>query len=80
MMKKIIKKKNVCRFCEKEIVSDKVRDHCHLIGKYREPAHNICNINAKQKDCNFIPIAFHAFSNYDGHMFFQRLVDIKKLK
>ena len=29
------RKSNICRFCEKHIVSDKVRDHCHLTGKYR---------------------------------------------
>ena len=23
----------ICRFCEKEILTDKVRDHCHLTGK-----------------------------------------------
>ena len=34
------KNNNICRFCEKEILSDKVRDHCHLTGKYRGPAHN----------------------------------------
>ena len=33
--------KIICRFCEKEILSDKVRDHCHLTAKYRDPAHNI---------------------------------------
>ena len=22
----------------------KVRDHCHYTGKYRGPAHNICNL------------------------------------
>ena len=71
---------NICRFCEKEILSDKVRDHCHLTGKYRGPAHNTCNINVKQKDSNFIPFAFHNFSNYDCHMFFKRLVDLKKDK
>ena len=27
------KNDNICRFCEKEILSDKVRDHCHLTGK-----------------------------------------------
>ena len=70
----------ICRFCEKEILSDKVRDHCHLTGKYRGPAHNTCNINVKQKDSNFIPFAFHNFSNYDCHMFFKRLVDLKKDK
>ena len=53
------KNNNICRFCEKEILSDKVRDHCHLTGKYRGPAHNTCNINVKQKDSNFIPFAFH---------------------
>ena len=68
----------ICRFCEKEKLSDKVRDHCHLTGKYRGPAHNTCNINVKQKDSNFIPIAFHNFTNYDCHMFFKRLVDLKK--
>ena len=71
---------NICRFCEKNIESEKVRDHCHLTGKYRGPAHNTCNINVKQKDSNFIPFAFHNFSNYDCHMFFKRLVDLKKDK
>ena len=32
--------KNICEFCEKEIVSDKLRDHCHLAGEYRGPARN----------------------------------------
>ena len=70
----------ICRFCEKEILSDKVRDHCHLTGAYRGPAHNTCSIKVKQKDSNFIPFAFHNFSNYDSHMFFKRLVDLKKDK
>ena len=74
------KNNNICRFCEKEILSDKVRDHCHLTGEYRGPTFNTCNINVKQKDSNFIPFAFHNFSNYDCHMFFKRLVDLKKDK
>ena len=51
-----------------------------MTGKYKGPAHNTCNINVKQKDSNFIPFAFHNFSNYDCHMFFKRLVDLKKDK
>ena len=74
------KNNNICRFCEKEISSDKVHDHCHLTGKYRGPAHNTCNINVRQADSNFIPFAFHNFSNYDYHMFFKSLVDLKKDK
>ena len=74
------KNDNNCRFCEKEILSDKVRDHCHLTGKYRGSAHSICNINFTQKQSNFIPFIFHNFSNYDSHMFFKKLVDKKKDK
>ena len=69
---------DICRFCEKIIESDKVRDHCHLTGKYRGPAHNTCNINVTQKQSNFIPFIFHNFSNYDCHMFFKKLVDKKR--
>ena len=71
---------DICRFCEKFIESEKVRDHCHLTGKYRGPAHNTCNINITQKQSNFIPFIFHNFSNYDCHMFFKNLVDKKKDK
>ena len=67
---------NFCRFCEKEILSEKVRDHCHLTG----PAHNTCNENVKHKDSNFIPFAFQNFDIYDCHMFFKRLVDLKNEK
>ena len=69
---------NICRFYEKEVLSDKVRDHCHLTGINRGPGHNACNINVKQNYSNFITFAFHNFSIYDCHMFFNRLVDIKK--
>ena len=72
------KNNNMCRFCEKNIESDKVRDHCLLTGNYRGPAHKTCIINVKQKDSNFIPFAFHNFSNYDSHIFLKRLIDLKK--
>ena len=68
---------NICWFCEKEILKDKVRDHCHLTGKYRGPAHHQCNINVKDKQRNFIPIIFHNFSKYDCHLFFKTLIDEK---
>ena len=71
---------NNCRFCEKNIESDKVKDHCPLTGDYRGPAHSKCNINVTQDQSNFIPFIFHNFSNYDCHMFFQKLVDKKNDK
>ena len=71
---------NSCRFCEKNIESDKVRDHCHLTGKYRGPAHSECKINVTQQQSNFILFIFHNFSKYDCHMFFKNLVDKKNDK
>ena len=74
------RKINICRFCEKFIESDKVRDHCHLTSKYRGPAHSKCNINVTEDQSNFLPFLFHNFSNYDCHMFFKKLVDKKNDK
>ena len=71
---------NICRFCEREFITDKVRDHCHLTGKYRGPAHSKCIINVTQDQSNFIPFTFHNFSNYDSHMLFRKLVDKKNDK
>ena len=71
------RKKKTCRFCEKGMYSDKVRDHCHIRGKYRDPTHIECNKNFPRKQSNFIPFVFHNFSNYDCHLFFKKLVDKK---
>ena len=40
---------NTCWICEKLIHHDneKVRDHCHVSGKYRSAAHRDCNIDFK---------------------------------
>ena len=59
--KEDFEKKNICRFCEKKVEPDKVKDHCHLSGNYRVPDHSKCNINGKQKDSVFISIIFHSF-------------------
>ena len=68
---------NICRICEKETVSEKVGDNCHLTRKYRKPAHKTCNINVTQDQSTFIPVIYHKFSNYDCHLFFKNLVDKK---
>ena len=56
--------KNICRFCEKNIKSDKVRDHGHLTCKYRGSARSKYNINVTQKQIYLIPFLFHIFTNY----------------
>ena len=71
---------NICRFCEKGIICDKVRDHCHLKGKFRGPAHSKYNINVTQDQSNFKPFVFLNFSNFDCQMFFKNLVNKKNYK
>ena len=39
----------VCGICDKELGDDKVRDHCHMIGKYRCCAHSNCNLHFNYK-------------------------------
>jgi hypothetical protein len=60
-----------CHICDGELGDDRVRDHCHLSGKYRGAAHNKCNIDYKIP--KFFPVAFHNLSGYDGHLFIKKL-------
>ena len=65
-----------CYICKKEMNNDKVRDHCHLTGKYRGPAHNNCNLNLKEK-VNFVPIFFHNLAGFDFHLFIRELSEFE---
>ena len=67
----------VCYICKEEFdKSDKkhhkVRDYCHYSSKYREAAHNICNL--RYKIPKEIPIVFHNGSTYDYHFIIKELV------
>ena len=44
----IFREKNICRFCEEKLISDKVRGHCHLTGKHKGPVHNKRNISVTE--------------------------------
>ena len=78
-MKKITELKKFVDFVKKILNLINISD-CHLTGKSRGPAHSICNFNVTQKQNNFIQLIFHNFSNYDCHMFIQKLVDLKNHK
>ena len=63
----------VCHICEELLHDDKVRDHCHLTGRYRGAAHSKCNLGFKLPD--FYPVIFHNLSGYDTHMFIKDLAE-----
>ena len=60
-----------CFICGQPLGTDRVRDHCHLSGKFRGAAHNLCNLNYKLP--KFFPVIFHNLSGYDSHLFIKKL-------
>ena len=50
---------------------NKVRDHCHITGKYRGAAHWSCNINLKIS--KKLVVIFHNLKGYDSHLVFKEL-------
>ena len=57
--------------CNEELGEDRVRDHCHLSGKFRGAAHEVCNL--KYKVQKFFPVVFHNLPRNDSHLFIKTL-------
>ena len=49
----------LCHICNEELGKGSVRDHCHLSGKFRGAAHEVCNLKYKVPKC--FPVVFHHF-------------------
>lgn len=74
-----------CLYCLEPLLvrnyRDAVKDHCHKTGKYREAAHNVCNLNLRIKlKTHLIPVVFHSLEGYDAHHLFQVILKIKDKK
>ena len=52
----------------------KVRDHCHFTGKYRDAAHNQCNLKCRKP--LILPVVFHNLQGYDSHLFIKQLAKV----
>ena len=61
----LFQQSNSCWICEELIDNDdeKVRDHCHVTGKFRGAAHWSCNINPQLT--KKVPVIFHNLKGYD---------------
>ena len=69
----LFQQSNNCWICKKLIDNkdEKVRDHCHITGKFRGSAHWDCNINFQLT--KKIPVIFHNLKGYDSHLIFSEL-------
>ena len=70
-----------CHICDKEYTEKdtRVRDHCHITGKYRGSAHQDCNLKLRINPEEIkIPVIFHNLRGYDSHFIMQEIGAIVK--
>ena len=74
-------KADECHICNKKYTADdiRVRDHCHITGKFRGSAHQECNLQLRlNQDKIKIPVIFHNLRGYDSHFIMQEIGQIVK--
>ena len=74
-------KSDECHICSKKFTDEdiKVRDHCHITGKYRGSAHQECNLQLRvDVEKIKIPVIFHNLRGYDSHFIMQEIGQIVK--
>ena len=70
-----------CHICSKKYTDKdiRVRDHCHITGKYRGSAHQECNLKLRVNPEEVkIPVIFHNLRGYDSHFIMQEIGAIVK--
>ena len=68
-----------CHICDKEYTDKdvRVRDYCHITGKFRGSAHQECNLKLRVKPEDIkIPVIFHNLRGYDSHFIMQQIGEI----
>ena len=64
------------KYTDKDV---RVRDHCHITGKFRGSAHRVCNLKLRIKPEDIkIPVIFHNLRGYDSHFIMQQIGEIAK--
>ena len=75
------KKATTCHICDKKYTEKdiRVRDHCHITGKFRGSAHQECNLKLRINPKEIkIPVVFHNLRGYDSHFIMQEIGAIVK--
>ena len=64
------------KYTDKDV---RVRDHCHITGKFRGSAHQECNLKLRIKPEDIkIPVILHNLRGYDNHFIIQQIGEIAK--
>ena len=74
-------KADECYICNNKYTDKdtRVRDHCHITGKYRGSAHKECNIQLRLNPEEIkIPVIFHNLRGCDSHFIMQEIGQIVK--
>ena len=66
---------NLCHICNEELGEDRLRDLCHMSGKFRGAAHEVCKL--KYKVPRIFPVVFYNLSGNDSHLFIKTLGNSK---
>ena len=75
---KLMDKYHICgkKYTNKDV---RVRDHCHITGKFRGSAQQECNLKLRIKPEDIkIPVIFHNLRGYDNHFIMQQIGEIAK--
>ena len=70
-----------CHICDNEYTDKdvRVRDHCHITGRFKGSAHQECNLKLKIKPEDIkIPAIFYNLRGYDSHFIMQQIGEIAK--
>ena len=74
----MFQKSNNCWICKIFISNnnneEKVKDHCHITGKFRGAAHLKCNANLKLT--KKVLVIFHNLRGYDSHLILMNLINL----
>ena len=65
-----------CHICSEKYTDKdvRVRDHCHITGKFRGSAHQECHLKLRIKPEDIkIPVIFHNLHGYDSHFIMQQI-------
>ena len=79
--KKQFKKADKCHICDKKYTDKdvRVRDYCHVTGKFRVSTHQDCNLKLRVNPEEVkIPVIFHNLREYDSHFIMQEMGKIVK--